>query len=129
MGDSLIAQLVKNLPAIQETLVQFLGLEDQWRGDRLPTTVFLDFPCGLASKESASFEGDQGSIPGLGRSPGEEKGYPLQCYGQENSMDCIVHEVAKSWIQLSDSLYLTLQMHHLKGDPQSARISFQGREK
>ena len=129
MGDSLIAQLVMNLPAMQETLVQFLGLEDPWRGDRLPTTVFLGFPCGLASKESASFEGVLGSIPGLGRSPREEKGYPLQCYGQENSMDCIVHGVAKSCIQLSDSLYFILQMHHLKGDPQSARISFQGREK
>ena len=39
MGDSLIAQLVKNLPAVQETLVQFLGLEDQWRRERLPTPV------------------------------------------------------------------------------------------
>ena len=37
---------------------------------------------------------DLGSIPGLGRSPGEGKDYPLQCSGLENSMDCIVHEVA-----------------------------------
>ena len=41
--------------------------------------------------------GDLGSIPGMGRSPGEGKGYPLQYSGLENSMDCIVHEVAKSW--------------------------------
>ena len=53
-----VAQLVKNLPAMWETL---------------------------------------GSIPGLGRSPGEGKGYPLQYSGLENSMDFIVHGVAKSW--------------------------------
>jgi len=35
-------------------------------------------------------------VPSLGRSPGEGKGYPLQYYGLENSMDCIVHGVAKS---------------------------------
>ena len=38
------------------------------------------------------------SIPGLGRSPLEQKGYPLQCSGLENSMDCTVHGVAKSRI-------------------------------
>ena len=46
--------------------------------------------------------GDLGSIPGLGRLPGEGKGYPFQYSGLENSMDCIVHGVAKSWTQLSD---------------------------
>ena len=46
--------------------------------------------------ESACNAGNLGSIPGLGRSPGEERGYPLQYSGLENSMDCIVHEVAKS---------------------------------
>ena len=45
---------------------------------------------------------DLGSIPGLGRSPGEEKGYPLQYSGLEKSMDSIVHGVPKSWTQLSD---------------------------
>ena len=40
--------------------------------------------------------GDLGSIPGLGRSAGEGKGYPLQYSGLEISMDCIVHGVAKS---------------------------------
>ena len=45
---------------------------------------------------------DLGSIPGLGRAPGEGKGYPLQYSGLENSMDCIVHGVAKSRTQLSD---------------------------
>ena len=45
--------------------------------------------------------GDLGLIPGLGRSPGEVKGYPLQYSGLENSMDCVVHE-SQSWTQLSN---------------------------
>ena len=53
-------------------------------------------------KESACNEGDLGSIPGLRRSPGEGKGYPLQYSGLENSMDCIVHGVTKSQTRLSD---------------------------
>ena len=73
-----------------------------WKRDRLPTLVFLDFPCGLAGKEPACNVGDLGSIPGLERFPGEGKGYPLQYSGLENSMDCIVHGVTKSRTQLSD---------------------------
>ena len=46
------------------------------------------FPCSSAGKESAYNVGDLGSIPGLGRSPGKGKGYPLQYSGLENSMDC-----------------------------------------
>ena len=57
---------------------------------------------GLAGKESACNVGDLDSIPGLGRSPGEGKDYPLQYSGLENSMDCIVHGLAKSQIQLSN---------------------------
>ena len=60
---SLVPQLVKNPPAMQETWIRSLGWED---------------------------------------SPGEEKGYPLQYSGQENSMDCIVHEAAKSRTRLSN---------------------------
>ena len=60
---SLVAQLVKNPPAMQETWFQSLG---------------------------------------LGRSPGEGKGYPLQYSGLENSMDCLVHGVTKSWTLLRD---------------------------
>ena len=62
----------------------------------------LGFPCGSAVKESACNAGDLGLIPGLGRSPGEGKGYPLQYSGLEDSMDCIVHGVAKSPTQLRD---------------------------
>ena len=54
----------------------------------------LGFPCGSAGKESICNAGDLGSILGLGRSPGEGKGYPLQYSGLENSMDCMVHGVA-----------------------------------
>ena len=72
--------------------------------DRLPTPVFLGFPCGSDGKESASNMEDLGSIPGLGRSSGEGNGYPLQYSGLENSMDCIVHGVAKSQTLLSNSL-------------------------
>ena len=92
---SLVAQLVKNPPAMQETLVRLLLGEIHWRRDRLPTPVFLGFPCGSAGKESACNAGDLGLIPGLGRSAGEENGYPHQYSGLENSMDCIVHGVPK----------------------------------
>ena len=60
------------------------------------------FPGGSAGKESACNAGDLGSVPGLGRSPGEGNGYPLQYSGLENSMSYIVHGVAESWTQLSD---------------------------
>ena len=53
--------------------------------------------CGSAGKESACNVRDLGSIPGLGRSPGEGNGYPLQYSGLKNSMDCRVHGVAKGW--------------------------------
>ena len=59
-------------------------------------------PCGPAGKESTCNAGDLSSIPGLGRSPGEGKGYPLQYSGLVNSMDCIVHGVTKSQTQLRD---------------------------
>ena len=80
----------------------------RWRRDRLPTPIFLGFPCGSAGKESTCSAGDLGSIPELGRSPGEGKGYPLQYSGLENSMDCVVHRVTKSWTQLSDFHFHTL---------------------
>ena len=62
----------------------------------------LGFPDSSVGKESACNAGDPSLIPGLGRSPGEGKRYPLQYSGLENSMDCIVHGVAKSQTRLSD---------------------------
>ena len=56
----------------------------------------LGFPGGSAGKEPTCNAEDLGSIPGLGRSPGEGKGYPLPDSGLENSMDCVVHGIAKS---------------------------------
>ena len=58
------------------------------------------FLCGSAGKESACNVGDLCLILGLGRSPGEGKGYPLQYSGLENSMDSIVHGVTKNWTRL-----------------------------
>ena len=55
--------------------------------------ITLGFPCGSTGKESACNVGDLGSIPGLGRSPRDGKGYPFQYSGLENSMHCIVHGV------------------------------------
>ena len=60
-------------------------------------------PGGLAGKESAWNVGDLGSIPELGRAPGEGKGYPLQYSALENFMDCIVDGVTKSQMRLSHS--------------------------
>ena len=81
------------------------------------------FPDSSVGKESTCNAGDPCSIPGLGRSPGEGKGYPLQCSGLENSMDCIVHGVTKSQTQLSNFhlamffLFLEFKIESLPEDP------------
>ena len=67
-----MAQLVKNLPAMEETGFNSWFGKIPWRRDRLPTPVCLGFPVGSDGKESACNAGNLGSIPGLGRSP--EKG-------------------------------------------------------
>ena len=67
-----------------------------------PNSQIKGFPGSSAGKEFTQNAGNLGSIPGLEKSPGEGKGYPLQYSGLENSMDCIVHGVAKSWTRLSD---------------------------
>ena len=79
--------------------------------------VFLGFPRGSASKESTCNVGDLGSIPWVGRSAGEGKGYPLKYSVLENSMDCIVHGVAKSWTQLSNchNTILNAALMHNRG--------------
>ena len=63
---------------------------------------YKGFPGGSDGKEYACNVGNLGLIPGLGRSPGEEKGYPLQYSGLQNSMDSIVHGVTNSQTQLCD---------------------------
>ena len=92
---------MKNLSAMQETLVQFLGREDALEEDRITTPVFLGFLGGSDSKESTCNVGDLGSIPGLGKSPGGGHGNLLQYSCLENPMDrgawwATVHGVTKS---------------------------------
>ena len=72
-----------------------------WRRDRLPGPVFLGFACSSAGKEPAHNAGDLGSIPELGRSRGERKGYPFQYSGLKNSMECR-GQGSQSPIRLSD---------------------------
>ena len=63
-------------------------------------------------KESACNAGDLGLTPGSGRSPGEQKGYPLQYSGLESSMDCIVHGVTKD-SDTTERLSLTHSLTHM----------------
>ena len=70
--------------------------------------LYGGFPCGSAGKESACNAGDLGFIHGFERSPGGGNDYPLQYFGLENSIDCIVHGVAKSQTQLSDFHFTSL---------------------
>ena len=102
-----IAQLVKNPPAMQETTVQFWIWKIHRTRDRLLTPVFLVFPCGSDGKESTYNTGDLGSIPGLGRSPGEGEGYPLQYSGLENSMDYSPRSPKESDMTERLSLFIT----------------------
>ena len=102
----MIAQLVKILPAMQETPVWFRKIH--WRRDRLPTPVFLGFLCASAGKKSPCTVGDL-DFPWIGKHPEEGKGYPLQYSGLETCMDCIVHGVTKSQTRLSDIHFHFLQ--------------------
>ena len=80
------------------------------------TSIYIGFPHSSVGKESACNVGDPGLIPGLGRSPGEGKGYPLQYSGLENSMDYIVHGVANSKTWLSDFHFCFIDMEMIGGD-------------
>ena len=93
---------------MQDILVQFLSQEDLLE-KFYPLLVFFGFPGGSAGKESACNVEDLGSVPGLGTSPGEGKGYPLQYSDLENSMDCVVHGVTKNRTQLSNFHYYYAQ--------------------
>ena len=88
-----------------------------WKRDRLPTPVFLGFPCGSAGKESTHNVGDLGSIPGLGISLEKGKDTHFQYSGLENSVDCIVRGVAKSQTRLSDFHFTSL--HKTETDRQT----------
>ena len=77
-----------------------------WKTVKSRTNRSKGFLGGSDGKESTCNVGDQGLIPGLGRSPGEGKGYPLQYSGLENSMDCIDHEFAELDMTKQPSLSL-----------------------
>ena len=83
--------LYAGVPRVSTKLSNLLALSCSW-----------GFPGGSDGKESTYNEGNLGSIPGLGRYPGKGNSYLLQYSGLENSMDCIVHGVAKSRTQLND---------------------------
>ena len=86
---SQVTQLIKNLPAMQETPVRFLGQEDPLEKGQATLASILGLPFGSAGKESAHNAGDLGLTPGLGRSAREGKGYPLQYSGLENSKELV----------------------------------------
>ena len=86
--------------------------------DRHCTFSHEGLPFGSDGRESSCNTGDPGLIPGLGRSPGEGNGYPLQYSGLENSMDrgawwATVHRVTKSWTQ-SWSIYMKVPKRQLE---------------
>ena len=107
---SLVAQTVKNLPAMQETWVLSLGQEDPLDKGMATHSCILGLHRWLSGKEptcQAEDARDMGSIPGLGRYPGEGNGYLLQYSCLENPMDraawrAIVQWVTKNWTRLSD---------------------------
>ena len=104
-GASLIAQLVKISLQCRRPQFDSWVRNIRWRRDRLPTPVFLGFSCGSAGKESACNVGDLGSVPDLGRSPGEGNGYPLQysgILGWRIPWTIQSMGVAKSWTWLND---------------------------
>ena len=74
------------------------------------STVFLDFPDSSVGKESACNAGDLGSIPGLGRSPGEGHGYLLQYSGLENSIDVYVCVCVCVWCPKSFIYYVSMML-------------------
>ena len=105
---SLVAQLVKNLPAMPETPVQFLGQEDRWRRDQLPTPVFLGFPGAQTVKNPPVMQ--ETWVQSLGWKDPLEKGManPLQYSGLENSMGLQrlrhdFHFLCKHFVKLSSN--------------------------
>ena len=92
-----------------------LGKEEGMR-QNLEMATSKAIPDSSVGKESACNAGYPGSIPGLGRSTREGKGYPFQCSGLENSVDCIVHGVTKSQTRLSN-FHFHFQSHPQKEVP------------
>ena len=106
---SYVALQVKNAPVMQKTRFDSWVGKIPWRRDKLPTPVFLDFPCGSPGKDSACNVGEicqQCGRPGFDSLVGKilqsrEQLVPLQYSGLENSMDYTVHGVTKSQTKVS----------------------------
>ena len=112
--DSLVAQLVKNPPAMTENWARSLSWEDHLEEGKATHSSILGLPCGSTGKESICNVGDLSSISGLGRSPGEGKGYPLQYSGLENPHGQRSHGVTKSRTRLSDFHFHIMRGHFTK---------------
>ena len=99
---SLVSQLVKNLPAMQETLVRFLSQEDPLEKGSATDSSILGLPLVAQWVESTSNAGDLSSIPGLGSSPG--RGHGNSSIAWRIPMDsgvwqATIHGIAKSWTE------------------------------
>ena len=120
---SLVVQLIKKPPTMQETPVGFLGWEDTLEKDRLPTPVFLGLPGASDGKEFTFNVGNLGSIPGLGRSPGGGHSNSLQYSFLENphKQRSLVgysswgHRVGQDWVTKHSTAVnmLLLKLLHL----------------
>ena len=97
-GASLVAQLVKNPPTMQETWVQSLGGEDPLEKGKASHSSIVELPCGLGDKDQPALWKTWDPA----RSPRDGKGCPLQYPGLENSRGCVVHGVTKNQTRLSD---------------------------
>ena len=101
----LIAQLVKNLPAMQQIPVQFLGREDPLeKGNVTPTPVFLGFPGGSDGRKATGNARDLGSILAFGKIPWRRTWQPTPGFlpMDRRAWKATVPGVAKSWTRLSD---------------------------
>ena len=108
---TLIAQLLRICLQCRKPRFDSSVRTIHWRKDRLLTPVFLGFLCGSAGKESACNAGDLSSIPRLGRSPGEGKGYLLQYSGLENSMQSVgSQKVENSWATFTFTFHFNIHL-------------------
>ena len=120
---SLVAQLVKNpLQCRRPQFNSWFG-KILWRRDRLPTPVFLGFPCGSAGKESACNAGDPSLIPGSGRSAGEGIGYPLQY-----SWASLVVQLVKNLSAMRETWVLSLGWVPFPGEGKGYPLQYSGLE-
>ena len=105
---SQVVQLVKNPPAIQKVLVQFLSWENPLEKGQATHFSILGLPLWLSWKIIHLKSGDLSLAPGLGRSPEEGNGYPFHYSVLDNSIDYMIHRVPKSQIWLRDFHFHTL---------------------